>query len=44
MKHIHNKTGVKYDVSRLIDFDGKTHDMCVILNGMKKETSRGILL
>jgi hypothetical protein len=21
---------VKYDVSRLIDFDGKTHDMCVI--------------
>lgn len=30
MKHIHKKTGTEYDVSRLIDFDGRTHDMCVI--------------
>ena len=30
MKHIHKSTGLEFDVSRLIDFDGKTHDMCVI--------------
>ena len=30
MKHIHKSTGIKFDVSRLIDFDGRTHDMCVI--------------
>jgi hypothetical protein len=30
MKHIHISTGLEFDVSRLIDFDGKTHDMCVI--------------
>jgi hypothetical protein len=30
MKHIHKSTGIEFDVSRLIDFDGKTHDMCVI--------------
>ena len=30
MRHIHERTGVEYDVSRLIDFDGRTHDMCVI--------------
>ncbi len=30
MKHIHKSTGLEFDVSRLIDFDGRTHDMCVI--------------
>ena len=30
MKHIHNKTGVEYEVGILNDFDGKTFDMCVI--------------
>jgi hypothetical protein len=30
MKHIHKSTGIEFDVSRLIDFDGRTHDMCVI--------------
>jgi hypothetical protein len=30
MKHIHKNTGLEFDVSRLIDFDGRTHDMCVI--------------
>ena len=30
MKHIHNKTGVEYEVGVLNDFDGKTFDMCVI--------------
>jgi hypothetical protein len=31
MKHIHEKTGVEYEVGRIIDFDGKTFDMCVIM-------------
>lgn len=30
MKHIHKSTGLEFDVGRLIDFDGRTHDMCVI--------------
>ena len=30
MRHIHTKTGVEYEIGRLVDFDGKTYDMCVI--------------
>ena len=30
MKHIHDKTGIEYEVGRLNDFDGKTFDINVI--------------
>ena len=30
MKHIHERTGTEYEVGRMIDFDGKSFDMCII--------------
>lgn len=30
MKHIHKKTGVEYEVGKLVDFDGKSFDITVI--------------
>lgn len=30
MRHIHERTGVEYEIGKLIDFDRKTFDMCVI--------------
>lgn len=30
MIHVNNKTGKQFDVSRLIDFDSRTHDINII--------------
>ena len=30
MTHIHSKTGTEFQVGKVVDFDGKDYDICVI--------------